>query len=262
MEELREKVYECTLAVEAHMICDLLARAGISARVDGEFLAGAGGDLPLGNTIKVRVDPTRAVEAREVIDEWEREQPPPEPTVIPPRSRVRSPLWFLVGILVGGTIMFVVLRTPYTASRVDTNADGIDDEFYYYSGQVVERVESDRNNDRRIDARWFNDIRGVLSRYEGDDDFDDRFEVQSEAEKGEIVTSTLDSNGDGRPDKVTHFSQGIAEGVDIYDEQGRRIVARMHFKDPFLTATDFDDDGDGTFERHVEYDRYGEPKTR
>ena len=29
------------------MICDLLARAGISARVDGEFLAGAGGNLPV-----------------------------------------------------------------------------------------------------------------------------------------------------------------------------------------------------------------------
>ena len=45
MEDLREKVYECTLAVEAHMICDLLARAGISARVVGEFLAGPGGEL-------------------------------------------------------------------------------------------------------------------------------------------------------------------------------------------------------------------------
>jgi len=79
MEDLREKVYECTLAVEAHMICDLLARAGISSRVDGEFLAGAIGELPLGSAIKVRVDPSRAAEAREVIDEWERLQPPPEP---------------------------------------------------------------------------------------------------------------------------------------------------------------------------------------
>jgi hypothetical protein len=25
---------------------------------------------------------------------------------------------------------------------------------------------------------------------------------------------------------------------------------------------EFDDDGDGTFERRVEYDRYGAPKTR
>jgi len=79
MEDLREKVYECTFAFEAHMICDLLARAGISSRVDGEFLAGAIGELPLGSAIKVRVDPSRAAEAREVIDEWERLQPPPEP---------------------------------------------------------------------------------------------------------------------------------------------------------------------------------------
>jgi hypothetical protein len=262
MEELREKVYECTLAVEAHMICDLLARAGISARVDGEFLAGAGGDLPLGNTIKVRVDPTRAVEAREVIDEWEREQPPPEPTVIPPRSRVRSPLWFLVGILVGGAIMFVVLRTPYTATQGDTNGDGVDDEFYYYSGQAIERVESDRNNDRRIDARWINDIRGVLSRYEGDDDFDGRFEVHGETEAGQIVTTTLDSNGDGRPDFVTHLMYGIQRSTDVYDENGRRIVARQYFDGKWNNRTDFDDDGDGNFERHVEYDRYGEPKKR
>jgi len=55
------------------MVCDLLARAGISARVDGEFLAGAGGELPLGSNIKVRVDPARAVEAREVIDQQQTE---------------------------------------------------------------------------------------------------------------------------------------------------------------------------------------------
>ncbi len=54
------------------MICDLLARAGISARV-GEFLAGAGGELPRGSNIKVRVDPARAVEAREVIDQQQTE---------------------------------------------------------------------------------------------------------------------------------------------------------------------------------------------
>jgi hypothetical protein len=262
MEDLREKVYECTLAVEAHMICDLLARAGISARVDGEFLAGAGGDLPLGNTIKVRVDPSRAAEAREVIAEWEREQPPTEPTPVPPRSRMRSPLWFMVGILAGCMIMFVVLRTPHTSSQGDTNGDGIDDEFYYYSGQVVDRVESDRNNDRRIDVRWINDLQGVLSRYEGDDDFDGRFEVQAEAEAGRIVTSTRDSNGDGRPDSVTHFVYGIARSSDVYDEAGVRIVARQHFDGPWNNATDFDDDGDGTFERRVEYDRYGEPKAR
>src|SRR5688572_33350654 len=44
MEILSEKVYECTLAVEAHMVCDLLSQAGISARVDGEFMQSAMGE--------------------------------------------------------------------------------------------------------------------------------------------------------------------------------------------------------------------------
>jgi len=262
MEDLREKVYECTLAVEAHMICDLLARAGISARVDGEFLAGAGGDLPIGNTIKVRVDPSRAAEAREVIDEWERAQPPPEPGAAPQRSRTRSPLWFLVGLLIGGTIIFIVFRTPYTQAHVDRDGDGIEDQFYYYSGQTLYRYESDRNNDRKIDTRQEYDLQGVLSSYEGDDDFDGRFEWQSVAEGGQIVTETLDSNGDGKPDLVQHLLHGVIRSVDIYDGAGLRIVARQHFDGAWHDATEFDADGDGIFERHVEYDRYGEPAPR
>src|SRR5688500_12933530 len=205
MEDLREKVYECTLAVEAHMICDLLARAGISARVDGEFLAGAGGELPLGSSIKVRVDPTRAVEAREVIAEWEREQPPPEPTALRPRSRVRSPLWFLAGTLAGAAIMFLALRTPYTASGMDFDGDGVDDEVYRYNGSMLGAVEYDRNADGKVDARWSNDIHGVPVNYEADDDFDGRFEWQSDAARGQLVTETLDLNADGRPDAVSHF---------------------------------------------------------
>jgi hypothetical protein len=45
MEQLTTSVYECTMPYQAHMICDLLSQAGISARVDGEFLAGAFGEL-------------------------------------------------------------------------------------------------------------------------------------------------------------------------------------------------------------------------
>jgi hypothetical protein len=113
MENLRESVYECSFAVEAHMICDLLAQAGISSRVDGEFLAGAGGELPVGSNIKVRVDPSRAAEARTVIDEWERMQPPEPVSTLPPRrSDWKSPLWFIAGIAVGGAVMFLAMRTP------------------------------------------------------------------------------------------------------------------------------------------------------
>lgn len=262
MEDLREKVYECTLAIEAHMICDLLARAGISARVDGEFLAGAGGDLPLGSTIKVRVDPSRAAEAREVIDEWERLQPLPDAAAPRPRSRSLAPLWFFAGLLVGGAILFVTLRTPYTRGTADLNGDGTPDEFYFYSGDTMSQAQGDRNYDGKIDVRWINDLHGVLSRSEADDDFDGRFEWKSDARHGQLVKSTLDSNGDGKPDSVSHLKHGILRTVEIYDEAGARVIARQHYPGYWNSSTEFDDDGDGKFERRVEYDRFGEPKTR
>ncbi len=98
MENRTESVYECTLAVEAHMICDLLSQAGIAARVDGAFLAGAGGELPLGNTVKVRVAPARVAEAREVIADWEKRSRRPTPWC---RPRCTPMLWFLLGAMAG-----------------------------------------------------------------------------------------------------------------------------------------------------------------
>jgi hypothetical protein len=265
MENLREKVYECTLAVEAHMVCDLLARAGISARVEGEFLSGAGGELPLGSTISVRVDAARAAEAREVIDEWEREQPPVTPAASSPpaRSWLRSPLWFFAGVVVGAFALYFASRSPVTSASADYDGDGIEDQIYHYAGVTLDRVDEDRNGDGKIDARWFNDLQGVAKRYEGDDNFDGRFEWRGDAQRGLLVTSTLDSNGDGNTDAVMHMSHGVLRSVDVYDEAGERVVARHLFVDGFWNeSTEFDADGDGVFERRVEYDRYGEPKPR
>jgi hypothetical protein len=266
MEDLREKVYECTLPVEAHMICDLLARAGISARVDGEFLAGAGGELPMGSNVKVRVDPSRAAEARQVIDEWERLQPPPDPAgAVKPRSSLRSPLIFIAGVMIGAVAVFVALRSPSTLSNADFDNDGITDEIYHYSGNVMERIEFDRNADGNTDALWLFDHRGVPKRYDSDDDFDGRYEWKSDTERGQFVTGRLDANGDGRSDLVMHSIHGVLHHVDVYDEAGQRVVARRNFEGGlgvFNNFTEFDGDGDGVFERRVEFDRYGEPKTR
>jgi hypothetical protein len=262
MENLSESVYECTLAVEAHMICDLLARAGISSRVDGEFLAGAGGELPLGSSIKVRVDPARAAEARTVINDWERLQPPSDTTPVPRRPIWRSPLWFLGGILVGGAVMFLALRTPPVADAVDLDGDGVTDETYFYSGQVIDRVEYDRNADGKADARWKNDINGVPVRFESDDDFDGRFEWDTDAPHGWPVRSVMDADGDGKPEQVGLFTHGVMHTMEYYDEADTRVVSRDHISQSRVVATEFDKDGDGVFERRVEFDRYGEPVSR
>ena len=66
-----ETVFTSTLAFHAQMICDLLIAAGVPARVDGAYLQGIGGEVPLGNTVRVRVEKARAAEARAIIAEWE-----------------------------------------------------------------------------------------------------------------------------------------------------------------------------------------------
>src|SRR5688572_1290088 len=133
MQNLTEKVYECTLAVEAHMVCDLLAGAGISARVEGEFLQTGAGELPVGNLVKVRVEPARAAEAREVIAEWEKQQPPPEPgaVVASKTSRAKSFLWFLSGLMAGTALAFVALESRYSRDRKSTRLNSSHSQIAY-----------------------------------------------------------------------------------------------------------------------------------
>jgi len=66
-----ESVYESSFAFQAQIICDLLISAGVPARVDGAYLQGIAGEIPVGNTVRVRVETARAPEARAILAEWE-----------------------------------------------------------------------------------------------------------------------------------------------------------------------------------------------
>ncbi len=261
MENLTEKVYECTLPVEAHMICDLLARAGISARVDGEFLAGAGGDLPLGSSIKVRVAAERAAEARDVIDEWEKAQPADPATAAPqPRGLMRGPLWFFLGGICGAWFAYLGLNTPVSEDGMDYDGDGDYEISYRYAGKKPTLTEYDRDNDGQTDARWRFDSHGLENVFESDDDFDGKFEWQYEVADGAFVSGARDADGDGKPELATRYSHGVLRSTDVFDAAGSRVVAREFYAGDRVTFTELDRDGDGNFEQRVDFDRYGLPK--
>ncbi len=258
-----ETVYESSLAVEAHMICDLLGRAGIPARVDGEFLQGGAGELPVGNAVKVRVDPARAAEAREVIAEWEGAQAPTTTTTDPPppqARRSRAVLWFFAGAVLGGGFVYMGLNTPVTSEGIDYEGDGTLEETYHYVGRKISRAEFDRNDDGITDAQWFYDGHGLAARYEADDDFDGRFEWRSEAALGQMLRSTLDADGDGAVEQVATFEQGVLSRIDYYRDDGKSVAKREWYPGGLLAAAEYDADDDGKFERRVDYDRFGEPK--
>ena len=70
-----QKVYSAQNPVEAHIVRGLLEQQGIEARVNGEYLQGGIGELPLVDLITVSVADGDVDAALEVIRDYE-ESPP------------------------------------------------------------------------------------------------------------------------------------------------------------------------------------------
>jgi len=133
--------------------------------------------------------------------------------------------------------------------------------FLRFDRMQATQAEFDRNQDGRIDARWTFDWSGKLAAYEEDNDFDGRFEWQSEVDaNGYNKRVVLDADGDGRPEEQTHSVNGVPTSTNFYVAGGSRVVKRAFYKAGLLAYAEFDDDGDGRFERRVEYDAKGDPK--
>jgi hypothetical protein len=64
-------VFQAANALEAHLVADLLARSHIEARIEGEFLAGGIGDLPVVGLVRVVVNEDDVEVARSLIAQWE-----------------------------------------------------------------------------------------------------------------------------------------------------------------------------------------------
>lgn len=64
-------VFQAANALEAHLVADLLERSHIEARIDGEYLAGGIGDLPVTGLVRVVVSDSDLALARSIIAQWE-----------------------------------------------------------------------------------------------------------------------------------------------------------------------------------------------
>ncbi|MCK5360385.1 MAG: DUF2007 domain-containing protein [Gammaproteobacteria bacterium] len=65
------KIYSAQNAVDAHIVKGLLEQQGISAMVNGEYLQGGIGELPMMGLITVSVVEDDYENAKEVVDEYE-----------------------------------------------------------------------------------------------------------------------------------------------------------------------------------------------
>lgn len=99
-------VFEASHSLEGHMVANLLEQANIYARVDGDFLQGGVGELQPSGIVRVVVNDEDFQQAREIVRQWEANQPEIKPSR-PHNSAVNNfSLWhllvtFILGVLVG-----------------------------------------------------------------------------------------------------------------------------------------------------------------
>lgn len=103
-------VYQARDGLEAHMVANLLQQVGIAAQVQGDLLQGGVGELPAAGLVSVWVDNDDEARAREVVDNYQREQP--ELASAPASAKAMPTAGFLSGVLVGffaGVLVMLML---------------------------------------------------------------------------------------------------------------------------------------------------------
>lgn len=97
-----QKLYEAQNGLEAHMIVDLLEQAHLNARVDGEFLQGAVGEVQAAGIVRVMVAEEDYVAAKELINKWDAEQPQVSSSL--ERHRNNPIFYYIIVLMIGAFI--------------------------------------------------------------------------------------------------------------------------------------------------------------
>jgi hypothetical protein len=267
-------VYRAANITDAHLIRQMLEAEGITAFIQGEYLQGAIGELPANTEILVRVADGNADAARAIVEAWEKSDPvgfetdDSEPLPLPhapaastsaargvPKSWIAGAL--VVGGLLGAAATWAALYAPQLPSEIDLDGDGRADEFAYYFGERLERVEQDRNRDGKIDQTTHYGTDGFLARTESDDDFNGRIDGRIRYSAGQIADNDVDFDGDGRPEYRAEYQHGLILREEYMGADGIP-VKRVEFRNGWPERDEFDSDGDGRMDTARRYDRNAE----
>jgi hypothetical protein len=265
-------IYQSTNIADVYLLRDLLTQADIEAHVSGEYLRGAVGELPPDTPVSLMVHEAQAAAARAIAVDWERSRPVDEGTdkdadtdgnasVGPPSGRGTSALLvlgsLLFGAVCGGGVVWAIHNHPGDGGVRDYNGDGRIDESVFLAGDRVDRVETDRDRDGRIDQIVRYRANGDTNRVELDDDFDGRLELIQRYESNQPAESSVDRNGDGAVDVRAVYDRGVIALEEAFDRNAR-VVRTIRFRGGIPVSGEFDADGDGVLDTARTYDSTGE----
>ncbi len=245
-------LYEASNTIEAHMILNLLEQSGLSARIDGEYLQGAFGELPITGVIRVMVEENNYADANEIIRKWDARQPKEETQAQTVKQKSSFNAGFL-GFILGVVVMAVYYNTPVTKDGVDYNGDGLLDEKWTFVNHRLSKAEIDRNSDGEIDLIYIYDRMGLVESSSSDEDFDGVFETESYYKFGNPVWQKSDTTGDGFKDYRTDFKYGRIYTITFFDSVTKKPIKVQTFGPIKLKRAEIDTTGDGTLDTLYEY---------
>lgn len=260
-----ETVFEAENNVEAHMIVHLLERSEIKAEIMGEHLQGGVGELPAHGNIRVVVNRGDVREAKKLISEWEAEQN--EVPSTPLEERSRNPytgfIAFLAGAGIASAFLLWAYNSPVSTHTADYNRDGETDEWVYWRGETVSRVEVDRNHDGIVDLKFTYSARNSLEKGEFDNDFDGTFEYLSEYRFAQPKFDEIDTNGDGNPNRRYHYVDGVLTRIDMFRPATEIIRKTQIYENGVkLIEARWDSDNDGIVDTVIKYGPFEEEVSR
>ena len=260
-----ETVFDAENNVEAHMIIHLLARSEIEARIMGEHLQGGVGELPAHGNIRVVVEPGDALAARKIIAEWEVDRRT-EPSTRPRESRKSTHsgiLAFLAGAGIASAFLLWAYNSPVDTRTADYNRDGRPDEWVYWRGESISRVDIDRDHDGEVDEKYHYSARNSVEKGEFDNDFDGTFEYVSEYKYAQPYIDEIDVDGNGQPDRIYHYRNGVLTRIDMFRPSTRIVRKSKTYENGVkLVEARWDSDNDGVLDTLIKYGPFEEEISR
>lgn len=246
-------LYEAPNTVEANMILHLLEQAGLTARIDGEYLQGGIGEIQAIGVVRVMVEENDYAEAQKIITKWDEKQPEQELTTQAIKKK-HSFSTAIIGFVSGVAVMALYYSTPITVDGIDYDSDGRLDEKWKFVNNRLSKTEIDRNLDGKIDFIYIFDRKGIIKSLSSDDDFNGIFETEVYYDFGNPVRQKSDSTGDGFKDYKINFKYGLIEKITFLNPVSKKASKIQYYGPIKLKSAEVDTTGDGVLDTLYEYD--------